>query len=133
RYSLQDEKTGKQERYNSKRDWWLRTSIYGEKDIKIADFDSEKKISLKEYELDVYNSVKEKIVKIKLKLHVQCRIKDNYILLTVTVLNITEPPQRYSKDEYTVFQSKLNISANFGDFINYPKIAQRNLGLTKDE
>ncbi|MEI4769800.1 helicase-related protein [Psychrobacillus sp. FJAT-51614] len=128
-----DEKTGKQKHYDFKEDWWLRTSIFGELNIYISDFDPNKKISLKEYELDVYDAVKAKIEKIKLKLHVQCRIKDEYILFTVTLLNITEPPLRYNKDEYTVFQSQLNVSADFGDFLNYPKISERNLGLTKEE
>jgi len=128
-----DEENGKQKHYDFKEDWWLRTSIFGELNILISEFDPNKKISLKEYELNVYDAVKGEIKKIKLKLHVQCRIKDEYVLFTVTVLNITEPPLRYNKDEYTVFQSQLNISADFGDFINYPKISERNLGLTKDE
>jgi len=128
-----DEKSGKQKRYDSKGDWWLRTSIYGEIDVLISDFDPKKKVSLKEYELAVNNAVKEKIEKIKLKLHVQCRIKEDYILFTVTVVNVTEPPLSYNKDEYTVFQSRLNISADCGDFLNYPKASQRNLELTKDE
>lgn len=128
-----DEDTGKQKHYDFKDDWWLRTSIFGELNIFISEFDPNKKTSLKEYELNVYDAAKAKIEKIKLKLHVQCRIKEEFVLFTVTVLNITKPPLRYNKDEYTVFQSQLIISANFGDFLNYPKISERNLGLTKDE
>lgn len=128
-----DEKTGKQKRYDFKEDWWLRTSIFAERSILISEFDPNKKISLKEYELDVYDATKNKIEKISLKLHIQCRIKDEYILFTVTILNISEPSLRYNKDEYTVFQSQINISAEPGDFLNYPKISERNLGLTKEE
>lgn len=128
-----DEKNGKETHYDFKEDWWLRTSIFGDVTVLISEFDSSKKISLKEYELDVFDAAKVKIEKIKMKLHIQCRIKDEYILFTVTVLNITVPPLRYNKDEYTVFQSQLKISADLGGFLNYPKISERNLGLTKDE
>lgn len=128
-----DEKNGKPIHYDFKEDWWLRTSIFSDITIPISEFDSSKKISLKEYKFDVYDAVKDKLEKITLKLHIQCRFKEEYILFTVTILNISEPPLRYNKDEYTVYQSKLTILAEYGDFLNYPKISERNLGLTKDE
>lgn len=130
---VKDEKNGRQKNYDFKENWWLRTSIFSDITILTSEFDPIKKVSLREYIIDVYDATKVKIEKIKLKLHIQCRIKDEYTLFTVTVLNVTEPPLRYNKDEYTVFQSQLNISAELGDFLNYPKVSERNLGLTEEE
>ena len=92
-----------------------------------------KGISVKEFPLHIYDNTENRIEKISLKLHIQYRVKKEYTLLTVTVLNVTEPPARHNVNEFTLFQSHLNISALPGSFLNYPKVFQRNLDLTEDE
>ncbi|MEH7590423.1 helicase-related protein [Priestia megaterium] len=128
-----DEDMGKQKHYKFDEYWWLRTSIFAEKEVKLSEFDPNKEISVKKFSLDVYDNTQKSIEKISLKLHIQYRVKKEYTLLTVTVLNVTEPPARHNVNEYIVFQSHLNISAALGSFLNYPKIFQRNLDLTEDE
>ncbi|CAH0291658.1 helicase-related protein [Peribacillus sp. Bi134] len=128
-----DEDNGKQKHYKFDEYWWLRTSVSAEKEIALSEFESGKNISVKQYSLHVYDKVENKIEKINLDLHIQYRVKEKYTLLTVTVLNVTQPPGRHNVNEYTVFQSHLNISAEPGSFLNYPKVFQRNLDLTKDE
>lgn len=128
-----DEDNGKQKHYKFDEFWWLRTSICVEKEIALSQFDSKKNICVKQFPLHIYDKARNKIEKIELKLHIQYRAKKDYTLLTVTVLNVTEPPARHNVNEFTVFQSHLNIAANPGSFLNYPKVFQRNLDLTEDE
>ncbi|WP_445491604.1 helicase-related protein [Niallia sp. 03133] len=128
-----DEDNGKQKHYKFDEYWWLRTSVFVEKEIKLSEFETKKGISVKQFPLNIYDKTKNRNEKISLKLHIQYRAKKEYTLLTVTVLNVTEPPVRHNVNEFTVFQSRLNISAATGSFLNYPLIFQRNLDLTEDE
>lgn len=128
-----DEDNGKQKYYKFNEYWWLRTSVFSEKEVTISEFNLTNGISIKQFPLHVYDNTRNKIDKISLKLHIQCRVKEEYILLTVSILNVTEPPERHDVNEFTLFQSCLIISALPGSFLNYPKVFQRNLELTDDE
>ncbi len=128
-----DEDNGKEKHYKFDEYWWLRTSVFAEKEIKLSDFELSKGISVKQFPFHIYDNTKNRIERISLKLHIQYREKDEYSLLTVTVLNVTEPPARHNINEFTVFQSHLAIAAPTGSFLNYPKVFQRNLDLTEDE
>lgn len=128
-----DKKSGNDKSYTNNEEWWLRKSIEYKRNIKLSDFDQNKKVSVKEYEVVLNDMANEKVNKVKLKLHVQCRFKEEYILCTVTILNVSTSIDKHHKDEFTIFQSQLSISAEVGEFLNYPKASERNLGLTKDE
>ncbi|MDN4099957.1 hypothetical protein A9488_23075 [Bacillus cereus] len=128
-----DEDNNKQKKYNFDEYWWLRTSVFTEREIELSELESEKGTSVKQFPLHIYDNTKNKIEKISLKLHIQYRAKKEYVLLTVTILNTTEPPARHNVNEYTIFQSHLNILSIPGSFLNYPKVFQRNLDLTEDE
>ncbi|MDQ0481081.1 helicase-related protein [Guptibacillus hwajinpoensis] len=128
-----DESESKQKKYKYDQQWWLRTSIFASKEIELLDFNSDKKVSVKEFPLSIHDNIKNKIKNINLKLHIQCRPKKNYMLLTVTVINVTTPQGKFNLNEFTVFQSQMNIAAKPGSFLNYPKAFERNLDLTKDE
>jgi hypothetical protein len=123
----------KEKTYKFAEDWWLRTSISVTREIFISDLIGKSSVTVKEFPLEIYDSALNVIEKVNLNLHVQCRVKDEYILVTLTVLNKTQPPDKGKLDEYTVFQVKLTISEEKGSFLNYPKVYQRNLDLTKDE
>ncbi len=128
-----DKKSGFDKQYQFKEDWWLRKSVSANVTVQLADFDTTKKISYKEYDVELVDGVNTPVSRYKLKLHVQCRMKEHFGLLTVTAINVSSPPLTFNKDEYAIFQSKITISANEGDFLNYPKISERNIDLTKDE
>ncbi|MBK4206113.1 helicase [Bacillus subtilis] len=129
----EDEENGKQKHYKFDEYWWLRTSIFAQEKVELSEFDSKKSVSVKQLPLHIYDNSKNKNDKLSLQLHIQCRSKKEYTLMTVTVLNVTEPPARHNVNEFTVFQSRLNISTEPGSFLNYPKVFQRNLDLTEDE
>ena len=128
-----DKKSGADKHYQFKEDWWLRKSVSAIVTVQVADFDITKKISYKEYDVELVDGTNTPVSRYKLKLHVQCRMKQQYALFTVTAINVSSPPLTFNKDEYSIFQSKITISANAGDFLNYPKVSERNLDLTKDE
>ncbi|MFB5193465.1 helicase-related protein [Neobacillus sp. KR4-4] len=128
-----DEDNGKKKYYKFDEYWWLRTSVFAETEIKLSEFEHSKGIGVKQFPFRIYDNTKNRIERISLNLHIQYRAKGEYTLLTVTVLNVTEPPARHNINEFTVFQSRLTISAPTGSFLNYPKVFQRNLDLTEDE
>ncbi|QQZ07681.1 helicase-related protein [Heyndrickxia vini] len=128
-----DENNGKEKHYKFDEYWWLRTSVFAEKEIKLSEFNLNKGISVKQFPFHIYDNTKNRIERISLKLHIQYRAKEEYTLLTVTVLNVSEPPARHNLNEFTVFQSHLTITAPTGSFLNYPKVFQRNLDLTENE
>ncbi|MCU4713677.1 DEAD/DEAH box helicase [Bacillus cereus] len=128
-----DEDDNKQKEYKFDEYWWLRTSVFAEKEIELSGFEEKKGASVKQFPLHIYDNTKNRIEKIGLKLHIQYRAKKEYVLLTVTILNTTEPPARNNLNEYILFQSHLNILSIPGSFLNYPKVFQRNLDLTEDE
>ncbi|WP_075983678.1 helicase-related protein [Bacillus massilinigeriensis] len=123
----------KGKRYKFDDDWWLRKSVTASKIINISEFINDNNITTKEFQLELLDSVGNAIRNIKFCLHVQCRFKDDYILMTITALNRTKPPGKRMLDEYTLFQSELTIIEKQGGFLNYPKVYQRNLELTEDE
>lgn len=125
---IQDEK----ENYKSKGDWWLRESIRAEKIIHVNEFVN-KSTTVKEFPLELEDLVGNRVSRIQLYLHVQCRVKNEYLLITVTVLNKTNLPFKAKLDEYSVFQSQMTIQEESGAFLNYPKVYQRNIDLTEDE
>lgn len=125
--------SNKKNRYKYDEDWWLRTSVFADEEIQLQDFDLKKQTSIKRIPLVVYDNGENKIEKIKLELHIQLRVKDQYQLVSVTVINVSAPTEKYNVNEFTLFQSCLSIKANRNSFLNYPKISQRNLDLTNDE
>lgn len=118
--------------YKFSKDWWLRESIVAKKVISVNDF-SEKKIGNRRYPLEIFNLIGEKISKIAMELHIQWRIKDKYLLITATVLNRTKMPNKAKLDEYTTFQSKLEIFSSDNAFLNYPKAYERNLPMNEED
>ncbi|WP_214772078.1 helicase-related protein [Exiguobacterium sp. s39] len=121
------------EKTSTKEDWWFRTSIYASKEIKLSDFTDNKEGIVKVFALQVYDKENSRIDKIKLDVHIQLRYKEEFSLLTVTILNTTKIPSNGNLDEFTVFQSCLKIINEDVGFLNYPKNLQRNLELSKDE
>ncbi|MDZ5781889.1 helicase-related protein [Marinococcus luteus] len=119
--------------YNYEQQWWWRTSIFAEEDIELSKFCIGNNSSEEQIPLSVFDNNKKKIENVKLNMHIQCRTNEQYLLLTVTVINVTKPQGNFNLNEHTVFQSNINISAKPGSFLNYPKAFERNLDLTKDE
>ncbi|WP_341201257.1 helicase-related protein [Planomicrobium okeanokoites] len=114
------------------RTWWLRETVKATKDIKIKDL-AEKKTGQRVYSLETMNLVGEKIAKVELKLHIQWRVKKEYILITATVLNKTRMPYKAKLDEHTTFQSKLEVFSPDKPFKHYPKSFERNLPLSEED
>lgn len=129
----EDKNTGGDKHYQFKEDWWLRKSVSAKIIVQVNDFDLTKKVSYKEYDVELLDGTNTPLSRYKLRLHVQCRMKNNYSLFTVTAINVSSTPVTFNKDEYTIFQSKITISLDLGYFLNYPKTSERNLDLTKDE
>ncbi|MDF2012300.1 helicase-related protein [Priestia megaterium] len=125
---VQDEKG----HHKLNRDWWLRESIKAEKTIDVNEFVS-KSTTVKEFPLELEDLVGNCVNRVQLYLHIQCRVKSEYLLITVTVLNKTNIPFKAKLDEYSVFQSQITIQEESGAFLNYPKAYQRNIDLTEDE
>lgn len=118
--------------YKFDRMWWLRETVEGNVLVEIGELVKTKK-GQKQYPLEIKNLASEKIDSIKMELHIQWRVKEGYILITVTALNRTEMPPKGKLDEYTVFQSKLDIISLEALFKNYPKAFERNLPLSKED
>ncbi|PJK16182.1 helicase [Chryseomicrobium excrementi] len=133
KHRIQADIVAKDKNYKFKEDWWLRKTVYTQLEVKLSDFDLTKRISLNEYELELLDSLNTPVPRLKLKFHIQCRRKEEYSLFTVTVINVTPTPVQFSKDEYSVFQSKIILQAQEGDFLNYPSASERNLEMSDSE
>lgn len=127
---IKDEKEGKD--YKFSRDWWLRQSIKAARVITVSDF-AGKSFGSRRYPLELKNLFGEKIAKITMEMHIQWRLKGNYLLITATVLNKTKVPIKSKLDEYTTFQSRIEILSPETAFLNYPKAYERNLPLNEED
>lgn len=117
--------------YEGSVDWWFRKSIISTYKLDIeAALNTSKPIR---HTLTLQTLDGQKIEHIQCELMVQIRQKDNYLLITATVINTTKPKTRIQRDKIAVFQSCLHVINPDEAFLHYPKLAHRHLSLTEEE
>lgn len=111
--------------------WWLRESMVGEHMI---DFDAFPANFQTNVPLPLYNLAKEEIKRFDISLSIQCRVKKNSRLITLTVTNRTSTLKNKGQaDEDVVFQAEIVAQVKKSSFMNFPKHYQRMLPMTADE